>query len=340
MALVSVLRRYNFSKAEIDGSRWAALDRTDDAFKQRLTASVKLLCPEKIKAATDLPEKRDDYQGSLNTFRWTLGLESDGFDWTQFLANESINVQLIFDVFDQSVSIYEAYGVLESLSPTMPIPQDSRDDLLKRILGGLGSISKDSSIPFIKSTAPVAFSIAADSIPSTDSKDKTLWYLRRFYMEPHGCRHGESPEPPRSSYGIEWRISHRLIQTVGSRIAGIAGVLFFHAPEPNTKGPINPEVVGVRMKVGLKPRHLEKDWIHFLWRPTCPTQCNVCPVSGECSQCRRCEEYREYKQHIEFNRLKDVHVNTERISFCLGVEVLPKPAPPEAPILEPWPEVE
>ena len=349
MALVSVLRRYNFSKAELDGSEWISLDRSEPAKTMRLAGSLKLLSPDTVRASTLFPEKRDDYHGFLNTFRWTLGLEADQFSWPDYLASEALNVQLIFDVYNDSVSIYEAYGVLESLSPTRPIPESSRNRIVKSILSGLGGLAKESTIPFIQSTAPLAFSIAADSIPSTDSRDQTLWYLHRFYMEHDPCRHAKAQQPRRHSYGLEWRITNRLIRTVGSRIAGVAGVLFFHAPEPGTietsderppgTPPKTPDektvalpALAVRMRFGLKPKCKEKEWMYFTWRSVSDRECPDCK---DCAECKVCQEYKSYQGHRQYNLLSDVSTNVAPISVPLKVEVAPKK---RTALVKTWPE--
>jgi hypothetical protein len=320
MGLTSIFQSYNFSKAEIDGSRWATLDQTDEAKTKRLAASINLVCPAAIKAARAFPQADHDYEGFLNTFRWTLGFEGKkDFHWTEYLADEAVNVQLIFDIYDRSISIHDTQAVLESLAPSRPIPESFGTRLATGILRGLGSISKESTIPFIKSAGPTVFSAAADLVPSTDSKNQTLWYLHRFYVEP---TIGQDGEPCRTfrSYGLEWRISRRLISTVGSRTVGAAGVLFFLGPD---SGVVNqtPVPVRVRMCFGLKPKQMEKEWMFYLWRPICPW--SICPECSDCRSCSTCRENAEYQAFISNNWLGDWHLNTTRISRDLPI------APPD-----------
>ncbi|HKV38876.1 MAG TPA: hypothetical protein VJX67_06660 [Blastocatellia bacterium] len=287
MALVSVVRRYNFSKAELDGSQWATLDESEFAKRTRLSGLLELLCPDSVVTASSFPEKKEDYQPLVNVFRWTLGLEGKTFDWPRYLGKEAINVQLIFDLYDRSVSLYEAFGTLESLSPTRPIPESPGRRFARSALRVLGAVAKESKIHVVDKVAPEMFSFAADSIPSEDNKDDTLWYLRRFYLDPE--KYPVDSEPPRpgsenqenplksckdplgcSSYGIEWRITKRLIETVGSRVAGIAGILFFQGAEPGKANePIVPPPIKVRVRFGLKPKSKNQDWLFYTWRPDC-----------------------------------------------------------------------
>src|SRR5215468_919103 len=182
MALVSVIQDYNFSKAELDGSRWVSLDESEAAKKIGLSGSLELLCPQPVTVCTSFKPKTEDYQPFLNTFKWTLGLESSTeFRWPEYLAEEAINIQLIFDVHDKSLSVYEAYGALESLLPTRTIPESAGRRFGRNLLKVLGNLSKESMIPFIKSAVPALSELAINSIPSVDSKGETLWYLHRFY---------------------------------------------------------------------------------------------------------------------------------------------------------------
>jgi len=260
MALVSVVRSYNFSKAELDGSRWASLSESEPAKAIGLYGSLELLCPESVAASTSFPSKTEDYKPLIHTFRWTLGLESLAqFRWPDYLADEAVNVQLIFDVYDKSVSLYEVYGVLEALPPTRAIPDTAGRRFGKSLLKVLGSLSKESNIPLLKTAGPPLAELAVNLMPSHDSKDETLWYLHRFY--------NDRPQESLKSYGIEWRITNRLIRTVGSRLSGVLGVLFFLAPEPKSQPIQYDTAIRARSKFGLKPKCKQREWLYFTWRP-------------------------------------------------------------------------
>ena len=122
--------------------------------------------------------------------------------------------------------------------------------LLKQAAGIAGKVAKASRTPL----APALLSSAANLIPSEDSKNRVLWYVRRFYMVDE------------RQYGIEWRISRRLIQEVGSRLTGTLGVIFFRAPGVTDAEPESREgaVIG---KLGLKPSYYKHKWLEFKWRP-------------------------------------------------------------------------
>jgi hypothetical protein len=226
-----------------------------------LYACLELIGPASLTLTPSLKAAGDD-RDHVQVFRWSLGFEGTaGFRWPRYLAKrESLIVQLLFELPETGVSLSEVSGTLEYLAPTRPLRHSWFLGWILRVLDKLPEMVERVTLNRLANTVATAASL----IPSRDSSNRLLWYLRRFYMV------------ERKVYGVEWRMTRRLVEEVGSRWTGTLGVVFLKTkdgPQAATV-PRQPKVIG---KIGLKPQRpgslgdllpsIKDKWLDFRWRP-------------------------------------------------------------------------
>lgn len=221
--------------------------------EESLTATFELIGPRTSVVCQDLKSSIKD-ETVVQLFRWSLELEDlEGFHWPRYLARkEAVIVQLIFDLPPKGIFLSEVSSTLEYLAPTKP---------LTSFLPSLRKLAEDVTADGIPLVGRFVTSAVRNLIPARDAKNRVLWYIRRFYLAEKG------------RYGVEWRMSRRLIEEIGSRWTGTLGVVFVDVGRDEED---DPRLIDSEAKVcgcfGLKRRGKWRDWLHFRWRPVTDDQ--------------------------------------------------------------------
>jgi hypothetical protein len=197
----------------------------------------------------------DSHATVVHEYSWNLGLTGRTYDWLNRLDEaDSLLVQLIFQSYSTPFVFRELFATLEYLPPTRTLrAQPNIMELGKKVISGLGKVAEGVGLGPLGTLS----TMVADVIPATDDKG-AQWFLNKFHVPLY------DGEP---AYGLEWHISRRLIEEVGSRLVGRLGVVFIHSPVQNTPRKER-DTVFLTARIGL--RHQPDDyegWYDFMMFP-------------------------------------------------------------------------
>lgn len=181
---------------------------TPTALKGTAPVVVELSAADGRKKSKAVREK-----ATVSEYRWCVGITGKNVDWYDSLNNDDpIVVQLLFHTRDSGYDIQEVAADLKLIppffSPKPPITQrvsetlHSAGDVAGSVLQFLGQDAAGKLLSKL-SKKPKQISVPAE---------KFAWYVKMFSVDMES--------------GIEWHIPRVLIEAVGNRIVGSAGVIF------------------------------------------------------------------------------------------------------------------
>lgn len=181
---------------------------------------------------------------------WNIGLTGIDIDWLEKCdADDTLLIQIIVQSGNSRFTSQEIFATLEYLPPTRNVA--GFPNILKKVIGGAGSVAKDIGFKTIGSLT----TFVSDIIPSQDEHG-AKWYLHKF-------DYPLDSQDNQQAYGVEWHISKKLIYEVGSRLVGRIGILFADAPIQGKIHNPSENTIVLFGKFGLKLADEKGRWYCF-----------------------------------------------------------------------------